>query len=136
MITEFVDNDGVQLAYAVSAVSMQEGKNFYSSPGDSLQVGAMRLEKGAIIDAHIHNIISRTVLETQEVIFVIEGKMKAQIFDLNHNKKGDIVLVGGDLIVLLRGGHSFDFLEPTSIFEVKQGPYKNRETDKRYLDVK
>lgn len=33
------------------------------------------------------------------------------------------ILMAGDVILLARGGHGFEMLEPTEIIEVKQGPY-------------
>ena len=33
------------------------------------------------------------------------------------------ILSAGDIILLASGGHGFEFLEPSEMIEVKQGPY-------------
>jgi hypothetical protein len=43
------------------------------------------------------------------------------------------ILKKGDKILLASGGHGFEILEDTIIFEVKQGPYPGYHEAKKYL---
>ncbi len=106
------------------------GKEFPSNKEDSLQVGCMFLPSGEKIVPHIHKIKSRNIIKTQEVIYLIRGVLRVDFFNENKLKISEKTLFGGDLIALLDGGHGFESLEDTQIFEVKQGPYINVEEDK------
>ena len=44
------------------------------------------------------------------------------------------IIQAGDKVLLASGGHGFDVLEDTVIFEVKQGPYPGYEKAKKYLE--
>lgn len=47
-----------------------DGVNFITSNEYSQQVAYMHHSTGKIIDAHIHNMVHRTVVLTQEVLFI------------------------------------------------------------------
>jgi len=61
--------------------------------------------------------------------------MKVTFYNRIPQKINEAILTDGDLIVLLSGGHGFEFLEETKMIEVKQGPYTDREHDKILLEV-
>jgi hypothetical protein len=90
----------------------------------------MNFKKGDHIKPHIHNKFSREILTTNEVIIIKNGSMVVNFFDFNKNNVGFEILMEGDIIFLQEGGHSFDFLQNTELFEVKNGPYFGQETDK------
>ena len=48
------------------------------------------------------------------------------------------ILESGDIIILAAGGHGFEMLEDTEIFEVKQGPYAGENDKTRFngIDLK
>ena len=83
----------------------------------------MKHPKGHKITAHVHNMMTRQVLYTQEVLVVRRGKVKVKLYASSKEYIGDRILHSGDLILLCGGGHSFEMLEETSMIEVKQGPY-------------
>ena len=67
---------------------------------------------------------------TQEVLFIKRGKI---IVDFYTNDKKYVIsriLNTGDLLFLCNGGHGFEVLEDTEMFEVKQGPYSSKQKDK------
>ena len=67
----------------------------------------------------------------QEAWIIIEGKAKAEIFDLNDSHLSDEILCSGDCIVLFRGGHSLQVLEKNTVmYEIKNGPYFGKTNDK------
>ena len=44
-------------------------------------------------------------------------------------------LLAGDWIILLDGGHGFEILEPSVLFEVKQGPYAGDKDKVRFEPI-
>ena len=85
------------------------------------------------ISAHVHNMMTRQVLYTQEVLVVRRGKVKVKLYDSSKEYIGDRILHSGDPILLCGGGHSFEMLEETSMIEVKQGPFAG-DSDKTRFD--
>jgi hypothetical protein len=57
------------------------------------------------------------------VLFVRSGKVRVDFFTDGRHYLESTVLCGGDVIMLVAGGHGFEMLEPTEMIEVKQGPY-------------
>ena len=57
-----------------------------------------------------------------------------QVLNIREVKKKvkEITLQSGDSIVL-NTGHGIKVLEPTEIIELKQGPYRGRELEKKYI---
>ena len=111
------------LALIVNRNFNQEGANFLTSHELSLQLAYMRHPKGKIIVPHIHNPISREVLYAQEVLLIKKGKLKVNFYNENQEYLESRILEGGDVILLIMGGHGFEVLEEVEMFEVKQGPY-------------
>ena len=83
----------------------------------------MKHPQGHRISPHVHNMMTRQVLYTQEVLFIRKGKVRVNLYNSNRIPVGHRILATGDLILLCGGGHSFEMLEETSMIEVKQGPY-------------
>jgi hypothetical protein len=57
------------------------------------------------------------------------GKIKVNFYDNDKVYFESQIIETGDVILLARGGHGFEMLEPSEIIEVKQGPY-NGDADK------
>lgn len=134
MEIETVTYGGGKLATIVRGGSDIEGKEFVSSNEDYLQVGFMNLKDGEKITPHVHKINRRDIEKTHEVIYVVSGKMKVNFYK-DKKKVDEKILVGGDLIILMEGGHGFEFFGDTKIFEVKQGPYSGYDKDKEAFEV-
>jgi mannose-6-phosphate isomerase-like protein (cupin superfamily) len=90
---------------------------------------------GKIIDAHVHNPVPRTVAYTQEALFIKRGRLRVDFFDEKQNYLLSRELKGGDVILLVKGGHGFEVLEDLEMIEVKQGPYAG-DQDKTRFDGK
>lgn len=105
------------------------GKNFISSKEDYLQVGYMNLPKWEKIIPHFHKEFLREIKKTQEVLYIISGKVRVSLY-VDKNKVDEAIIEGGDLIVLLDGGHGFEILEEANFIEIKQGPYTDFDKDK------
>ena len=61
--------------------------------------------------------------------------MRIDIYSDDNIRIGSRELVGGDWIMLLDGGHGFEILEPSVLFEVKQGPYAGDKDKLRFEPV-
>ncbi|MCR4745688.1 MAG: hypothetical protein K5894_10735 [Lachnospiraceae bacterium] len=100
-----------------------DGVEFMTPNEYSQQVAYMHHPKGKTIDAHIHNLVHRNVVMTQEVLFIKKGKMRVDFYDDYKDYLESRVLDAGDVILLVSGGHGFKTLEELEMIEVKQGPY-------------
>ena len=105
----------------------------FLTPNDfSLQLGVHKRKKNDIVESHEHVPFEEVKnLEVQEVILVKKGKVSIGVY---HKKKliKNVILNSNDLI-LLNSGHSVKFLEDTELIEIKQGPYRGRDSEKNYL---
>ncbi len=111
------------IALIIRADYDEPGIQFFTPGSFSQQVAYMKHPQGHKIAAHVHNMMTRQVLYTQEVLVVRRGKVKVKLYDSSKKYIGDRILHSGDLILLCGGGHSFEMLEETSMIEVKQGPF-------------
>lgn len=131
-ITELVA-DGIVLARHIPAAdAWGSGLQFFSESGEFAQVGTWVYDKNKQLAAHQHNEVARSVLWTQEILFIKNGKLKAEIYDLNQKKIGEIIASEGDILALLQGGHGYQILsDDTQVLEVKNGPYLGPEIDRK-----
>lgn len=106
-----------------------KGVDFITPDEYSQQVAYMHHPKGKVIDAHVHNVVHRNVVYTQEVLFMKKGKLRVDFYDDYKDYLESCILEAGDTILLTSGGHGFHVLEEVEMIEVKQGPYSG-EMDK------
>ena len=78
---------------------------------------------GKKIAAHVHNLVHRNVVMTQEVLFIKQGVLRVDFYDEYEDYLESRDLYAGDIILLVSGGHGFEVLEEVEMIEVKQGPY-------------
>ncbi|MDD6812683.1 MAG: hypothetical protein PUD93_12655 [Lachnospiraceae bacterium] len=112
-----------------------EGVDFITPGEYSQQVAYMHHPTGKIIDAHVHNVVHRDVLMTQEVLFIKKGKLRVDFYDDYEDYLESRVLNAGDLILLVSGGHGFTVLEEIEMIEVKQGPYAGDQDKTRFKGI-
>lgn len=112
-----------------------EGVDFITDSEYSQQVAYMHHPKGKVIDAHIHNLVHRNVVLTQEVLFIKKGKLRVDFYDDYEDYLESAILYAGDVILLVSGGHGFQVLEEVEMIEVKQGPYSGEADKKRFKGI-
>jgi hypothetical protein len=117
------------LAIVIPHDFSKPGIHFFTPHEFSQQLAYMSHPAGKIIDPHIHNVVSREVGLTQEVLFIKKGKLRVDFYSENREYLQSRILESGDTILLVAGGHGFEVLEPVEMIEVKQGPYLG-ESDK------
>lgn len=112
-----------------------EGVDFITPNEYSQQVAYMHHPTGKKIDAHVHNLVHRNVVMTQEVLFIKKGKLRVDFYDEYEDYLESVVLDSGDVILLVSGGHGFTVLEEVEMIEVKQGPYSGDADKKRFEGI-
>ncbi len=112
-----------------------EGVDFMTPNEYSQQVAYMHHPTGKVIDAHVHNLVHRNVVQTQEVLFIKKGKLRVDFYDDYEDYLESVVLEAGDIILLVSGGHGFTVLEEVEMVEVKQGPYSGEMDKKRFASI-
>lgn len=111
--------------------TVEEGKTeFITESKLPLQIGFGRLPSEGKIRAHKHNPVSRTVYTTTEVIIITKGILKVEIYDSLSKFIRKVTLTPGDLIMLMKGGHSFECIDECEYTEIKQGPHVD---DKQFI---
>lgn len=135
MENQFIETivDGLEaIALIIRANFDESGVHFFTPDSFSQQVAFMKHPTGKRIAPHVHNLVSRQVLYTQEVLFIKQGRIKVDLYSSQKKFLTSRVLESGDLILLCGGGHSFEILEETSMIEVKQGPYAGEKDKTRF----
>lgn len=134
MIQKIIHRD-LELAIIIRSNYYKDGIEFFTNDNDSQQLGYMNRPKGYIIAPHRHNLVTREVHLTQEVLFVKNGKVRVDFFDNMQNYIKSTILKTGDVILLSDGGHGFKMLEGTEMIEVKQGPYCGEKDKVRFEPI-
>ena len=120
------------LARLVKADDWNEGLGFYSNDEEVIQVGTWQYDSGKELMKHIHNEVDRTITRTNEVLYVVSGKVKAFIYDLDEVLVEELMVDTGDTLILLDCGHGYEIMaDNTKVLEIKNGPYLGAETDRR-----
>lgn len=134
MKTEKIMDGDLILAIIIRDADWEEGLHFVSSNEDYQQVGIWGYTKGQKLAPHIHLTQPRHVLRTQEVIFVKNGRIRADIYTEKKEFLKSVKLERGDTIILLNGGHGYEIVEDdTKVLEVKNGPYVGAKRDRERI---
>ena len=131
---ERIEDNGELLAILIKGENYDEGVNFPTENDLPIQLGLHNQKKGTILKSHIHFPIENIEsVPNTEVFYIKKGKIKISLYNKNKEKIKDIIATEGN-IVYLTSGHGFEFLEDTSMFEIKQGPYRDKEHDKEMIE--
>lgn len=113
----------------------EDGVKFLTPDEYSQQIAYMHHPEGNVIDAHIHNLVHRNVVLTQEVLFIKKGKLRVDFYDDYQDYLESCILNEGDTILLASGGHGFKVIEEVEMIEVKQGPYSGENDKTRFEGI-
>lgn len=109
-------------------------RNDLSPNEEYLQVSTFKLNNSKTFMPHKHIKLVRETDITQESWVVIQGKVKAILYDINDTIIHEEVLEAGDCSITFRGGHNYLSLEDNSIvYEYKTGPYYGQLKDKEFI---
>ena len=113
----------------------ESGIQFLTDDQSPQQLGYMNRAKDYIIAPHVHNVVTRTVELTQEVLIIQRGKVRVDYYDDNKDYLESRIAYEGDIVYLGYGGHGFKMLEDSEIVEVKQGPYCGANDKERFEPI-
>lgn len=129
---ENISHDGRPIAIIVSKNYHQDGISFFTDESMPLQLGYMSHPVGHEIVPHVHHPIERETHDTYEVLFVKNGSIRIDFFSYDQAYLESRELSAGDLILLVGAGHGITVLEPTTLIEVKNGPYYAEKDKERF----
>ena len=112
-----------QLGLIVRSWFSTSGIEFLTPDTFGQQVAYMNRPKGEVIQAHIHEPISRQLVGTQEVLYIRKGRIRVDFYESDRTYVSSTILEAGDLMLLNTGGHGFEVLEDIDMIEIKQGPF-------------
>jgi hypothetical protein len=101
----------------------QNGTNPLTESAAALQVLSLKQKAGYRVDPHLQTGKKRTTAELGKAIVVIKGKVRIDLYSPTKKFFKKVLLSSGQCFVLLKGGWSITFLEPSEIFEFKNGPF-------------
>jgi hypothetical protein len=131
MIREIKDGE-LFIARYIPVDAHKTGLNFFSKDEEFVQVGSWyKYPEGKYLNKHFHNELDRINTITQEVFFVVQGKVKTSMYNKEFELVDELILHKGDILIFFEGGHDFTILEDdTIVYEVKNGPYLGADKDK------
>ena len=132
---EKIEKKKKTIAIIVRNDHYSEGVDFVTPSEYSQQVAYMHHPTGKVIDAHIHNLVHRNVVMTQEVLVIKKGKLRVDFYDEYEDYLESRILEAGDVILLVSGGHGFKVLEEVEMIEIKQGPYAGENDKDRFTGI-
>jgi hypothetical protein len=131
-----ISNNGQLLAIIVPHnYSPAYGVHFLTPDDFSQQLAFIHHPAGHMVQPHIHNLMPRKVYYTQETLLIKTGKLRVDFYDEQQNYLESRILEAGDVILLISGGHGFEILEDTELYEVKQGPYTGEVDKTRFNSI-
>jgi len=101
------------------------GITFITESKFSMQVGFMRRPKNHKVQMHEHVTLDRVIPDIVEVLFIKSGLVEVQVTD-GWEIQSEI-LESDDICIFLSGKHGLVFHSESEIWEVKQGPYSEKE---------
>jgi hypothetical protein len=138
---EKIEHNGLILAIVIRKKSLDYMESsgseiMFATPNEfPLQVGLHNWQSGKLIREHFHLPFEKLEkFPVQEFFYVVSGKIRIDLYDDRENdaKVSEIIVNTGDTIIL-NTGHGMESLEPSKLIELKQGPYRGRDLEKRYV---
>jgi mannose-6-phosphate isomerase-like protein (cupin superfamily) len=131
-MVEKILHDDVLYAIIVRDDFREDGIHFFTTNDLSQQLAFMKHRKGKTIDPHIHLPVKREVHRTQEVLVIKSGQLRVDFYSEAQEYLESRTLAGGDVVLLIAGGHGFEVLDDLEMFEIKQGPYSGDQDKQRF----
>lgn len=122
-------------AIIIKAQYQKDGVSFFTPDEFSQQLAYMKHPVGKIIEPHVHNEVQRSVMLTQEVLYIRKGKLRVDFYTDSREYKESRLLESGDVILLAAGGHGFEVIDEVEMVEIKQGPYAGEMDKTRFEGI-
>lgn len=122
--------DDIHVASIVTPTLSSEGLSFLTDDENFIQVGIWNYKKGKRLETHFHNTFSREAMKTNESVYVIEGKIKCNLYFENGDFISSHIINKGEMIIQFNGAHEYFIEEDSIVIENKNGPYFGPEKDR------
>lgn len=120
---ERIEHDGQLLALILRRHFRAEGTHFVTPDDFTQQLGYIRHPRGHTIAPHLHTTAARSVMNTQEVLVILRGRLRVDFYSATREYCESRELFPFDVVLLAAGGHGFKALEAIEMLEIKQGPF-------------
>ena len=134
MIEQIMHN-GQLLAIIVSKDFHEKGISFITPDDFTLQLGYMNHPADHKIKPHMHQPVRRETVGTQEVLIIQKGVIRFDFYSLDKEYLESKELSTGDVILLVSAGHGMTVLEPVTMIEVKNGPYRQEQDKEKFEGI-
>lgn len=121
-----IKKDGILYAILIESKNLENGVKWYTGPDDTIQVCTRKYKgvRNKKLKCHFHEKIVREVLQTQECLVLIDGKLSVRFYDLKQNLFKEIDMKNHDVLIIFCGGHGFDLHSDRCVlYEVKAAKY-------------
>ena len=129
---EKIMHKGQLLAIIVSKDFHEKGISFITPDEFTLQLGYMNHPAGHKIKPHMHQPVQRETIGTQEVLIIQKGVLRIDFYSSSKDYLESRELSSGDVILLISAGHGMTVLEPVTMIEVKNGPYRPEQDKEKF----
>ncbi len=135
MSIERIESDGELLAVVIRKDYAPEHIDFLTSEKEGLQLGFHQRKQGERVRAH-HSLPFQNLsyLPANKIYQLQQGKADIDIYDGDGSPVTTVVLQAGDTIIFITGAHGVTFTEDSQMMEIKQGPYRQRDQEKRFIE--
>ncbi len=129
---EKISHNGDLLAIIVRKNYEKDGISFITPNDFTLQLGYMSHPAGHSIMPHMHNPVKRETVGTQEVLIIQKGAIRIDFYSFDREYLKSRELYAGDVILLISAGHGMTVLDPVTMIEAKNGPYRPEEDKEKF----
>ena len=116
--------------------NIPEGLDFLTNDESFIQVGTWNYKKDKIVDEQFHNYFKRSSYRKQEVVYVVQVKIKCNIYEENTSYIDSAIVESGMMVVQYKGVHEYEMIEDSKVLEVKNGPYYGPDQDRTRGNVR
>ncbi len=135
MSIERIESEGELLAVVIRKEYVPEHVDFLTSEQEGLQLGFHQRKQGERVRAH-HSIPFQNVshLPANKIYLLQKGMATVDIYNQESQPVTTVSLQVGDTIIFITGAHGVTFTEDSQMMEIKQGPYRQRDQEKRFIE--
>lgn len=110
------------MAIVIRAGARKPGTHFFTPRSLGQQVAFSDWGAGTVVAPHRHQGVSGTAGTAVEILIVQSGLARVDLYSDDGDRVASRDLSGGDVIVLVSGGHGVEAVEAVEAVLVRQGP--------------
>jgi len=122
-LEKIFSNDKTLIAIILKHDFIKTGVSFITEDYHELQIAYISNSVGHETIRHYHPKFERVITKTMECLIVKKGKVEVILYDNYQLFVKSLVIVSGDIMLFIDGGHSLKNIEQSELIEIRQGPY-------------